>query len=122
MECLQRPVSKNGHAVGKVLLDKCALEVYGQQNFVYTKQGFLMSDESVCLDVNEAKEDSDVLLISCMESERQKWKYSPSERSLRHIKSDLCLDVTEAHKVLTLKLCSDRLRSQKWDMISVDWK
>jgi len=118
---LQRPSTKTGQPVGKVLLEKCAIEIYTQQNFVYTKHGYIMTDESVCLDVNEAQEDTSVLLIVCSEFKRQKWKYNPSQKSLIHLESNLCLEATKANKILTLKKCSVGSKSQKWDMIPIDW-
>jgi hypothetical protein len=118
---LQRPSSKTGQPVGKVLLAKCAIEIYAQQNFVYTKHGYVMTDESVCLDVNEAQEDTSVMLIACSEFKRQKWKYDPLQKSLTHLQSNLCLDVTKT-KILTLKTCSFTSKSQNWLMIPMDWQ
>lgn len=119
---MQKPNAKSGQPVGKVELAKCSIEIYPPQNFIYTKHGFLMSDESVCLDVNEASKDSSVLLLACSEFKRQKWKYDPFQKLLKHVESDLCLDVVPEKKTLTLHQCSENSKSQLWEMIPIEWQ
>jgi len=72
-----------------------------------------MTDESVCLDVNEAQEDTSVLLIACSQFKRQKWRYNPSQKCLVHLESNLYFDATITDKILILKKCSLGTKSQK---------
>ncbi|KAI2810439.1 polypeptide N-acetylgalactosaminyltransferase, partial [Blomia tropicalis] len=98
-ECLQRP-SNGPNPTGKVITTKCALDIYGPQGFVIpvvNKPGFIMTDESVCLDVNSADEHSPVLLIACSEFDRQKWTIHPKTNFIVHQKSKLCLTLVYLH-------------------------
>ena len=121
-KCMERPTSKNGSSspVGKIQLKKCAIEIYSPQNFIYTKQGYIMTDESVCVDVNDSIDNSPVLLLACNESKRQKWKYDPVNKSLKHFNSDLCLELT-TNEILSIKECTQSL-GQTWELESMNWQ
>ncbi|KAI1296608.1 Polypeptide N-acetylgalactosaminyltransferase 1 [Halotydeus destructor] len=122
-QCIQRPNGKGGIGtpVGKVELESCTIETYAPQSFVYLKNGYIMADESVCLDVSYAKEGIPILLLACSESNRQRWKYEPTSKHLVHVQSSLCIDLhANLAKGLTLEKCTDQ-SSQQWDMVSITW-
>ncbi|XP_076349315.1 polypeptide N-acetylgalactosaminyltransferase 1-like isoform X1 [Tachypleus tridentatus] len=124
-KCFQRPNTKgtSRQPVGKVQLGDCVFETYPQQYFVLTKEGFLMTDESICLDSPEATADTNVVMLACNEYKRQKWKYNPTDRTLMHVKSKLCLDLPSPHSPdgLTLQHCN-KLARQEWLFETVTWK
>ena len=124
--CLQRPNAKNvvgGHPVGRAELEPCAIETYSAQAFVYTKTGFLMTDESVCLDVTDPRPGAPVMMLACAEFERQKWRYETDRRHLIHIQSGLCATVdSRTDKQVTVARCSSYTGGQRWDMVPIDWK
>lgn len=73
-----RPVSKTFHQpVGKIRLEECAVTLYSRQLFTLTADGYLMSDESVCLDSPESVADTAVVMIACQGIARQKWSFEP---------------------------------------------
>ncbi|XP_015792880.1 polypeptide N-acetylgalactosaminyltransferase 13 [Tetranychus urticae] len=123
-ECLQRPNAEGGpsnNGVGRVDLEKCAIETYSPQCFVYTKQGIILTDESICLDAINVDTDPTVLLLACSQSTRQHWLYSLADKTIRHVRSNLCLDLGVVNRRrLTLNKCSS-VKSQMWDMIAIDW-
>lgn len=125
-QCVQRPNSKGDlvgkHPVGKVELEPCAIELYAAQTFVYTKKGFIMTDESVCMDVAEQRKNAPILLLACSEMKRQKWKYDPMTKKITHVLSGLCVDVFDrTQKTLILDECKEESRGQRWDMVALDW-
>lgn len=123
-KCVNRPISKTGvgTTVGRVPLKDCVIEVYPQQCMVYTREGKVMSDESVCLDSPESKEDTNVVLLACTEIKRQNWKYDPWKKTFLHVKSNLCLDLPSSRSPdgLTLQKCNGG-SSQQWVLEPVDW-
>ncbi|XP_053214639.1 polypeptide N-acetylgalactosaminyltransferase 13-like [Panonychus citri] len=124
-ECLQRPNADGGpsssNGVGQVDLDRCAIETYSPQCFVYTKQGTILTDESICLDAINTDTDPSVLLLACSQSTRQKWRFSHDDKRILHVKSGLCLDLDRINRrKLTLNKCSP-VKSQQWDMMAIDW-
>lgn len=125
-ECMQRPNAKDvggGHPVGRIELEPCAIETYPAQSFVYTKAGFIMTDESVCLDVTDARPGSYVLLLACSEMERQKWRFEPHTRHLVHVASGLCAVLnSRTEKNVMLSRCSTATSGQRWEMVSIEWR
>lgn len=123
-ECLQRPGAagspSSGH-VGKVELDKCVIELYSPQCFIYTKHGIIMTDESVCLDVIGIESSNPtVLLLACSGSLRQKWSYHRESQLLRHVHSNSCLQI-DSQRRLTIAKCSLNKSSQMWTFVPVLW-
>ncbi|KAG8178090.1 hypothetical protein JTE90_017439 [Oedothorax gibbosus] len=121
-KCLQKG-SGSQHAIGKVKLEACVFEVYPRQVFVYSEQGQIMTDESVCLDSPEGAEDTYVVMLACNGMVRQKWKYEPTIQVIIHEKSNLCLaaPTKERPEALLLQTC-DGSSNQKWSLESVSWK
>lgn len=123
-ECIQRPSNRqaaNGimsGPVGTVDTEACSIEVYSPQLFVYTKQGVIMSDDSVCLDVSQSPHtNSPVLMIACSELDRQRWSVDPKSGKITHIKSKLCLSLhRRSMKSLVLDNCT---RSTTWLLVPV---
>lgn len=135
-ECVQRPSGRGASAgvgpVGKLDLERCTIEAYSPQSFIYTKKGFIMSDDSVCLDVVKPYgEDSlpvagsTVLLLGCSEMSRQKWRYDPVTKRIEHVSSDLCLSIDSSsfkHVILDSCLNDDSGdKRQKWNLVPLQW-
>ena len=73
-------------------------DFYAQQLLVMTKEGYLMGDESVCLDSPAAsnQNEASARFQACAELDRQKWKYDAEAGSLVHVDSGKCLTRPEA--------------------------
>lgn len=85
-KCFGRPASKSYHQpIGKVKLEDCAVTHYARQYFVMTSDGYLMTDESVCLDSPEGYEDTNVVMIACQGIQRQKWRFEVKVSSLNDV-------------------------------------
>lgn len=84
-----------------------------------------MTDESVCLDVPDARSVAvpQVRIMACNEYERQQWTYEEEARHLVHLLTERCLDVAgPAHPTaLTLNTCDKDKLSQKWIFQHEDW-
>ncbi|XP_029843377.2 polypeptide N-acetylgalactosaminyltransferase 1 [Ixodes scapularis] len=123
-KCFVRPSSKNYHQpVGRVVLEECALTYYAMQHFVFTEEGFIKTDESICLDSPESKADTNVVMIACNDLQRQKWRYDPKAQIIVHKTSRMCLDLPSRRgpQGVTLQRCHGG-SSQRWLMEPVDWK
>lgn len=123
-KCFVRPSSKSYHQpVGKVLLEECSLTHYPMQYFVITEEGYLMTDEAICLDSPESQANTNVVMIACNGLSRQKWRYDPKTQQIVHKKTKLCLDLPTPRgpQGIRLQECHGG-KSQKWIMESVDWK
>ncbi|XP_022711312.1 polypeptide N-acetylgalactosaminyltransferase 13-like [Varroa jacobsoni] len=122
-QCMGRPISKSYYQpVGKLRLEECAVTPYSRQLFTLTAEGFLMSDESICLDSPESTADTSVVMIACQGIGRQKWSYEPKSGRLIHIRSRLCLDLPSKSSPdgLTLQKCAGR-KNQRWVMEQANW-
>lgn len=123
-KCFVRPSSKSYHQpVGRVVLEECAFTYYAMQHFVFTEDGFVKTDESICLDSPESRAETSVVMIACNGLNRQKWRYDPKTQAITHKATKLCLDLPDRRgpQGVTLRQCSGA-RSQRWLMESVDWK
>lgn len=123
--CLQRPTADlRGSSAGRVDVEKCSIETYSPQCFVYTKDGYLMSDESVCLDVGFGDKvppaGRELLLLACTRSKRQQFRYT-SDGTFVHTKSGLCVTLRTDDRRLHLDECSSRSQFQKWQLINTRW-
>ncbi|CAL4118190.1 unnamed protein product, partial [Meganyctiphanes norvegica] len=94
--CLTRPHSNGGSSQpsGITSLRDCVIETYPQQTFIMNKRGYIMTDESVCLDSPDAlsSKEPQVRILACSEYERQKWTFKEKTQQIRHLQSGLCLD------------------------------
>lgn len=129
-DCLQRSSSLGSlNPTGKVVMGKCSAltdeQLYGPQLFTVpadNSEGYIMSDESVCLDVNSSTEQSAVLLIACAEFDRQRWRHEASSGQIVHVKSSLCVTLDKGGTYLAIKKCRPSSRRQKWSMQVKRWK
>lgn len=122
-ECMQRP-SNGVHPIGKVIMTKCSIEIYGPQSFIVPskgKIGFIKSDESVCIDANSKKTNTSILLIGCNQLERQKWRYDSKFKHIIHVKSSLCITIDRQKTTLLLAKCLQNNKRQAWKIISQNW-
>ncbi|XP_030758579.1 polypeptide N-acetylgalactosaminyltransferase 3-like [Sitophilus oryzae] len=125
--CLLRPERKglSNQPMGLATIDKC-LSGITEEMFVMTSEGFIMTDDSICLDAPEKTGlgPLKVRIIACSGYSRQKWEYNKHTKELRHSTNQKCLDISVSKKMqdgLIITNCDGR-NSQKWSMESVEWK
>lgn len=129
-DCLQRSSALGSlNPTGKVVTGRCAAasdaDLFGPQLFTVPPddtEGAIMSDESVCLDVNSSAEHSAVLLIACAELDRQRWRYQSASRQLVHVKSSLCVTLDKGGTFLAIRKCRPASRRQKWNIHVKQWQ
>jgi len=123
-ECFQKPNTIGGPSsvgVGRIELEKCLIETYAAQCFIYTQSGLIMTDESLCLDVLDPMVGSSILLLACSQIKRQKWRYNPISNVVIHIQTNLCIDLSSTiERRVVLNKCNNNL-SQRWQMIPINW-
>jgi polypeptide N-acetylgalactosaminyltransferase len=100
--CLQKPYrgpSGGNQPSGSASMTDCLDDFYAPQLLVRTREGYLMGDESVCLDspsaakeVNEAA----VRFQACAELDRQKWEVDEAAGRVVHVDSGKCLTRPDA--------------------------
>lgn len=126
-KCLQRPMGKGGsnQPTGTAVLRECVYEVYPSQIFVFSKKGYIMTDESVCLDAPDAEsaKNPQVRIMACNEYERQKWTYKEDTKQVQHKQTGWCLDLPSKSNpdTLSLSMCDTYSTSQRWNFEHVDW-
>jgi len=85
---------------------------------------FIMTDESMCLDVPNYQEihEASARFAACNTLDRQKWRLEGTR--LVHSLTDQCLTyVTEGTSdQLVLKACKSRLPSQQFEFVEENWK
>ena len=89
--------------------------------------GFIMADESVCLDsptVSEVDEESTVRFQACNEVDRQMWIFDRYTSNVIHAESSKCLTHPKAgtSDILNLKVCKSQSNEQMWELIAEEWK
>jgi len=108
---------------------ECVKGLYAGQLVVESAAGgYLMADESVCLDAPQWRDpDAGVRFMACAELERQLWQLSreadaPLTARIVHAESGLCLAATQAatSDPLTLVACSGRA-DQLWRLREEEW-
>ena len=121
-ECLNSPKTRNyGQPYGIASLSTCIIEIYPLQLFIFTPEGYIKTDDSVCLDPPEFKRENDkiVRIMACNNLERQKWiRHS---KYIKHLLSGKCLDLNN-HNSLILKNCDNHSVSQEWEFDKINWK
>ncbi|KAK9505613.1 hypothetical protein O3M35_009624 [Rhynocoris fuscipes] len=135
--CLEKPTGKGilNQPMGPAVLAPCTRIADLSQMFVSpfaTKsnietEGFIATDESVCLDASTDREyldEIEVKVLACSQSERQVWKYDPNSKNVKHMKSGLCIDLPsdESSDKLILTPCTQNSTTQQWIFISVPWR
>ena len=90
-------------------------------------RGFIMADESVCLDsptVSEVDDEATVRYQACNEVAGQIWLYDETTLNVIHVESSKCLTHPKAgtSDILNLKVCQEGNQEQMWEMISEEWK
>ncbi|KAK5641600.1 hypothetical protein RI129_010147 [Pyrocoelia pectoralis] len=125
--CLIKPLGKetSNQPMGIAKLNQCLKEELLIEMFVMTREGFIMTDDSVCLDAPEKQVigPAKVRIMACSGYSRQKWKYNKNTKQLVHISNKLCLDVPPSRKYedgLVLNSCNGST-TQKWQLESVVW-
>ncbi|CAG7720442.1 unnamed protein product [Allacma fusca] len=123
-KCLQSPRTKTfGQPYGLATISDCILELYPPQLFVFSPDGYIKTDDMVCLDPPEFRnKDSEVRIMACNSLPRQKWTHTGSR--IVHDLSGKCLDLPLSPGMggLTLRACDSRSTSQRWNFENVKWK
>jgi len=124
-KCLQSPTRTKsfGQPYGQASLSDCILELYASQLFILTTQGYIKTDDNVCLDAVEFFKNKpiQVRIMACNNLGRQKWTYEPSTKNVKHMVSKKCLDLAEKGEGLELRPCIDGSLSQQWSLEEVEW-
>ncbi|CAL8141125.1 unnamed protein product [Orchesella dallaii] len=132
-KCLQSPQTKTfGQPYGVATVSDCIIEMYSPQLFILTPDGYLKTDDSVCLDAPEFKDSvSDVRIMACNTLQRQRWSYEKKTERLIHTASGKCLDLPSKKKLpvspvggiaLELRACDDKSKSQTWALEDIKWR
>ncbi|CAG9767267.1 unnamed protein product [Ceutorhynchus assimilis] len=126
--CLLKPERKglSNQPMGLATIDRCLNDDIEDELFVMTKEGFIMTDDSICLDAPEREGlgPSKVRIMACSAYSRQKWVYNEKTQELRHLTNQKCLDVYNSDSLeggLIIKKCNGA-NSQKWLLKRVSWK
>ena len=97
--CLQKSLRNQGTqstTSGPAFFDICLDTFHPGQLFTITQNGFIMTDENLCLDAPQYEEmDSGVRFSSCSEQERQQWRVEGAGRIV-HSLSGACLALPTA--------------------------
>ena len=102
--------------------------LYTAQLVAESPAGYLMGDESVCLDAPQWREpDAGVRFTACGELGRQKWKINKADSTaarIVHTESGLCLAVSQAatSDPVTLAACLETRKEQLWLLKEEQWR
>ena len=127
--CLQRSLSNQGTqstTSGPAFFDNCLDTFHPGQLFTITKDGFIMTDENLCLDAPQFEEmDSGVRFSACSEQERQRWRVEEGEEGaarITHSLSGACLALPTAatSDQVTIQSCSTSPK-QQWILDKQAW-
>lgn len=87
--CLIKPLGKpsSNQPMGIAKINECLTETVPIEMFVITKEGFIMTDDSVCLDAPEKQTQGlpKVRIMACSGYSRQKWKYYENVCNIKFI-------------------------------------
>ena len=124
--CIWKPfrngASGSAQPSGSSTLGTCHEDFNVNHIFVVTKEGYVMADESVCLDAPLASEDeATVRFQACGELSRQKWRVE--DKLVKHLDTGKCLSHPTAgtSDVLTLQECYGTV-PQEWLFENREWQ
>ncbi|VEN52265.1 unnamed protein product [Callosobruchus maculatus] len=127
-KCLIKPDKKglSNQPMGIAKIEKCFGDDFIVEMFVMTLEGFIMTDDSVCLDAPEkiGTGPQKVRITACSGFSRQKWEYDHENKELRHMSNHKCLDISKSKEFsegLVITDCNGS-KSQKWTLEEVKWK
>ncbi|KAL1497219.1 hypothetical protein ABEB36_008215 [Hypothenemus hampei] len=125
--CLLKPERKGlaNQPMGLARIDTC-LENIPDEMFVMTKEGFVMTDDSICLDAPEREGlgPMKVKIMACTLYSRQKWVYDSKTQEFRHLTNKKCMDIyisDHTNNELVLRDCNGK-NTQKWALDPVAWR
>jgi hypothetical protein len=109
-KCLQRPVGQAGQAgTGEPSLGTCVIETFAPQSFVVSERGFIMSDDSVCLDSPDAALTyPQVRLLICGGVDRQRWAYDKEVSSFSLVFLPLFIQLRSRAWAMDMKIFQSR--------------
>ncbi|KAI4457225.1 n-acetylgalactosaminyltransferase [Holotrichia oblita] len=127
-QCIIKPIGKttSNQPMGIARLENCVNDTnnVAVELFVMTNDGFIMTDDSICMDAPEKEVNglSKVRIMACSGYSRQKWEYIEETKQIIHSTNRKCLDVvqTEQYDGLVIRGCTDS-KAQQWVLESVPW-
>ncbi|CAK9812671.1 Polypeptide N-acetylgalactosaminyltransferase 3 [Anthophora quadrimaculata] len=124
-KCIMRPTAKGTYSQpsGYAVLETCMLRPILSQMFVMTKDGVIMTDESVCLDAPEndtQHKTPKVKIMACSGHKRQKWQYDEQTKTFLHVSSGMCLQSKNGEGPV-IAACTRNV-DQMWLLESIPWK
>ncbi|XP_066594873.1 polypeptide N-acetylgalactosaminyltransferase 1-like [Prorops nasuta] len=124
--CLMRPISRGFYIqTGYAVVDVCSPRLLLGQMFVMTKNGIIMTDESLCLyapDHETSQKQPKVKVMACNDMPTQKWKYDYKNNLLIHTASGMCLQATDEFDVPPFIAPCNKNDNQRWLLDTVPWK
>ncbi|CAH1983213.1 unnamed protein product [Acanthoscelides obtectus] len=127
-KCLIKPDKKgmSNQPMGIAKIEKCFGDDFIVEMFVMTNEGFVMTDDSICMDAPEkvVPGPQKVRITACSGFSRQKWEYNQESKELRHVTNQKCLDISSSKEFsegLVITDCNGS-NSQKWILEAVQWK
>ncbi|XP_053986861.1 polypeptide N-acetylgalactosaminyltransferase 1-like [Hylaeus volcanicus] len=124
-KCIMRPTAKGTYSQpsGYAVLEGCVPRPILGQMFVMTKDGIVMTDESVCLDAPEhdtQHKTPKVKIMACSGHKKQKWEYDERTKAFLHVSSGMCLQSSNGESPV-IAVCTKDV-DQQWMLESVPWK
>lgn len=131
--CLQRPhqmpMTSSKMPQGQALLAPCDTRAFQlHQQIVVSEQGFIMTDESMCLDVPNYQDESaeaSARFSACNQMERQEWSFDDKTQVVTHKLTKHCLTYVPqgSSDPLVIKPCrTDLAEKQQFNFIANDWQ
>jgi len=117
----RRPGTQSTQPSGPASLDSCTTGVAGGQVFSHSKEGCIMTNESICLDCPQWKEqEPGIRFAACSGIDRQEWFIKDSK--VVHRLSSLCLTLSRGatSDSLTLQRCTEE-KEQRWMQEEEAW-
>ncbi|XP_022916457.2 polypeptide N-acetylgalactosaminyltransferase 1-like [Onthophagus taurus] len=126
-KCLVKPIPKvtSNQPMGIAKLDNCSPNEDRAEEMFIIKDGFLMTDDSICLDAPEKQINGilKVRILACSFGTRQKWSFNNTTNEIIHVTNQKCLSLPKnnEHDGLILLDC-DNSKTQKWVLELIKWK
>eukprot|EP00096_Caligus_rogercresseyi_P015256 TRINITY_DN7701_c0_g1_i1.p1 TRINITY_DN7701_c0_g1~~TRINITY_DN7701_c0_g1_i1.p1 ORF type:complete len:610 (-),score=130.51 TRINITY_DN7701_c0_g1_i1:38-1867(-) len=121
-KCIKRPLNSPNQSQnsGPAHVSECKGGFSTPELMILSENGYIMTDESVCLDSLSAEEEieASVRFQSCSESPRQRWEHFPRNKTIVHKSTGKCLAHLEEGTTdsLLVSPCNGG-RAQIWNLI-----
>lgn len=132
--CLRKPIGKGAtnQPMGIAQMENCLPEDNLIEMFVMTKQGYIMTDDSVCIGPDTNAEDVDtevddfegvISIMACSDNKKKRWKYDKETLQVIQESSGFCWDLsaTKANRIVAKKCDGDKL-TQQFIFETIPWR